>query len=110
MREIVIQQAIRLALGQEPDVRVWRNECGVAVHRGRHVRYGLVRGSSDLILILKPLGRFLALEVKLPKGRISVEQEQFLEVVRRFGGFGAVVRSVEDARAALDRARRGESE
>jgi len=35
---------------------------------------------------------------------------QALELVRRMGGFAAVVRSVDEAKAALARARNGESE
>jgi len=101
---------IRLALGREPDFRVWRNETGTARHLNRHVRYGLCRGSSDLIGILSPAGRLVALEVKTAAGRPTREQLLFLDVVRRFGGFGAIVRSVDEAHAALDRARRGLSE
>lgn len=110
MLERSIQTAIRLALGREPDLTLWRNETGVAEHRGRHVRYGLCVGSADLIGILAPSGRFVALELKTAHGRVSPEQTRFLDLVRKRGGFAAVVRSVEDARAALDRARRGETE
>ena len=72
-----------------------------------HVRYGLAKGSSDLIGILKPSGRLVSLEVKTESGRVSPEQELWLAMIRRFGGFAAVVRSVDDALAALDRARAG---
>lgn len=107
MTESHILADIRLSLGREPDFRVWRNETGTARHLNRHVRYGLCRGSSDLIGILAPTGRLIALEVKTETGRPTREQLLFLDVVRRFGGFGAIVRSVQDAHAALDRARKG---
>jgi hypothetical protein len=43
------QQRIRLACGRSP-VRLWRNNTGVLVdQQGRLVRFGLCRGSSDLI-------------------------------------------------------------
>lgn len=75
----------------------------------------------------RPFGRFIALEVKTPehlarimstiqRGAIAklskTDQRQimFLAVVRSMGGFGAFVDSEESAVAALDRARRGESE
>ncbi len=90
-------------------VVIWRNESGVAEHRGRYVRYGLQKGSADLIGVLAPEGRFLALEVKTPKGRISKEQELFLALVRKQGGFACVVRSVDEAVAAIGRAKKGES-
>jgi len=108
--EATIQTAIRLALGREPDLALWRNETGVAVHNGRRVRYGLCVGSADIIGILAPAGRFVALEVKTATGRVSPDQVRFLQLVRNRGGFAAVVRSVDDARAALERARMGENE
>lgn len=108
MHETEIQQQIRLALGREPDLVLWRNNTGVAKHDGRKVRYGLALGSSDLVGILA--GRFVALEVKRPKGRASDEQKLFVELVRAKGGFAAFVRSVDEARAAIQRAREGASE
>ena len=55
------------------------------------------------------LARFFALEVKTPKGRVSPEQVQFIDLVNRSGGYAAVVRSVDDAVHAVERAVRGES-
>lgn len=111
MREADIQQAIRLALGRETDLVLWRNTVGVGtMDDGSKQRFGLAIGSSDLIGILAPRGRFVALEVKSQKGRVRDEQSLFLSLVRARGGFAAVVRSVDDARAALDRARAGASE
>jgi hypothetical protein len=94
------------ALRQEPDVLVWRNTTGVTEHDGRRVTYGLALGSSDLIGLLGPQGRFVALEVKTPEGRVSEHQARFLARVREHGGIAAVVRSVDDARATIGRARK----
>lgn len=110
MRENQIQDAIRLAVGKLPDVVVWRNESGVAEHHGRYVRYGLQKGSADLIGLLAPQGRLLALEVKTPRGRLSEEQKLFLELVRGMGGFACVVTSAAEALLAIDRAKAGESQ
>jgi hypothetical protein len=108
--ETQLQQDIRLELGRLPDFRLWRNTTGVAQH-GQHVqRFGLCVGSSDLIGILAPAGRFVALEVKSATGRTTREQDMFLALIRRLGGFAAVVRSPQDAVAALKRARAGGSE
>lgn len=113
-REAELQHAIRLDLGTEPGLTLFRNETGVAKHQLRHrtghVRYGLCKGSSDLVGILAPTGRFIALEIKTPQGRATREQLQFLELIRKRGGFACIVRSVEDARGAIQRARRGERE
>jgi hypothetical protein len=108
MSEGHIQDEIRLALSDERDLVLWRNNSGVAEHRGARVRYGLATGSADLIGCLD--GRFIALEVKTSTGRATPEQRLWLDLVRRHGGFAAIVRSVDDARAAIARARTGASE
>lgn len=144
---------IRLALGQEQDLVLWRLSQGTGVLvpvrmieailravrsgdrraaleaaeeiQGQHfARQGMIAGAADLIGVLSvwgltgrdPIGRFFALEVKRPAtpgrraGKPSPEQEQWLALVRRMGGFAAVVASVDEARAALERARRGACE
>lgn len=58
-------------------------------------------GVADL-LVCAPGGRFLALEVKMEKGRVSKMQEHHMERVRAAGGEAHVVRSVAEA---LDAAR-----
>ncbi len=104
MSESDIQHQIRLRLGGTGDVILFRNNGGVDRSEGRFIRYGLLGGSSDLIGILKPTGRFIALEVKKPGGRVSQKQKLFMDLVRSFGGFAAIVYSVADAVAAVSRA------
>jgi hypothetical protein len=126
--ETPILHAIREALGNEPDFICWRNNTGALKDkRGIPVHFGLCEGSADLIGILhrepsnnfftgesNEHGQFVALEVKRPIDRTRKRRREmqrlFRELVRRMGGFAAVVNSVESARAALDRARKGESE
>ena len=107
-----IQQRIRLACGRGP-VRLWRNNTGALVdQQGRFVRFGLCKGSSDLIglrsLVVTPemvgqrIAQFVALEIKSPQGVVSPEQKAFLQLVRQLGGLGAVCRSIEQAQAVLD--------
>jgi hypothetical protein len=112
-----IQAEIRLALGAEPDLVLWRNSTGMVetaevgrdgIVGGRAHRFGIAVGSADLIGILS--GRFVALEVKRPGQKPRPEQVRWLECVRRFGGFAASVDSVESAKAAIERARKGESQ
>jgi hypothetical protein len=51
-----------------------------------------------------PGGRFVAIEIKRPGARVrSQAQAQFLALISMLGGYTAVVRSVEEAREALDR-------
>lgn len=118
--EGAIVARIRLALGREPDLVLWRHSTGRSIEMSaggveRVMRHGLPRGTSDLIGILGPAGRWFVLEIKRPgwrpKGRVErehlAEQERFLALVRSRGGFGAIVHSVEEACAALARARIG---
>jgi hypothetical protein len=113
VKERNVQHDIRLALGLESDLVLFRNNSGVAFQRHGEredvVRYGVGgNGGADLLGILAPTGRWIALELKNESGRASKEQEQFLALIRRMGGFGAVVRSIDEARSALERARRGD--
>ncbi|MGB4499394.1 MAG: VRR-NUC domain-containing protein [Methylococcaceae bacterium] len=68
-------------------------------------------GSSDLIgfqsvtitpeMVGQKVAIFTAIEVKTETGKVSPAQTKFVEMVRKFGGIGAVVRSVDDAMAVL---------
>ena len=106
-----IQQRIRLACGHGP-VRLWRNNSGALVdQQGRLVRFGLCKGSSDLIglrsLVITPdlvgerLAQFVALEIKGARGVVSPEQRAFLDLVEQLGGLAAICRSVEAAEQTL---------
>lgn len=114
--ETEIMREILAALGAQPDLYIMRNQVGgaerfdVETNEVRHERYGLAPGSSDLVAILAPKGRWFCLEVKTATGRVDEEQTKWLARMRRFGAFACVVRSVEEAVAALERARAGESE
>ena len=106
-----IQQRIRLACGRGA-VRLWRNNTGALVdQQGRFVRFGLCKGSSDLIglrsleitpeLVGQRLAQFVAVEVKTGQGVLSPEQRAFLRLVQQLGGVAAVCRSVEEAEQLL---------
>lgn len=99
--EVQIQDAIRLALGSDPRVVLWRNNCGKARTDHGVVAYGVGNpGGSDLIGIFD--GRFLAIEVKSRTGRSSQAQERFGELVRMKGGIFILARSVEDVVRTLE--------
>jgi hypothetical protein len=106
-----IQQRIRLACGQGP-VRLWRNNTGALIdQQGRFVRFGLCRGSSDLIglrsveitpeMVGTRIAQFVAIEVKTATGPVRAEQVRFLRLVQQLGGVAAVCRSIEQAQAVL---------
>lgn len=94
--EANIQNEIMIALSQAGCV-VWRNNTGVLKDAsGRPIKFGLCKGSADLIGIAKD-GRFLAVEVKTAVGRVRPEQELFIASVKRAGGRAGVARCVDDA-------------
>lgn len=111
--ERAILREIELALGAERDLLLLRNSVGVAQHVGADgrtstLRYGLGSGSPDLVgmLLVDGYARWFCLEVKAETGRLSEVQEHCHDVWRSFGAFIAVVRSADEARAALAMARR----
>lgn len=93
--EAEVLRAIRLELpARLPGLVLWRVAGGY--DPAARQRYGLVRGCSDLIGIYR--GRFIAIEVKRPRGgRVSDEQALFLQLVREHGGIALVARSVDEA-------------
>lgn len=97
MTEAQLQDAIRLALGARTDVLVlWRNNVGVAERNGHMIRFGVGnKGGADLIGLYR--GRFVAVEIKTPHGRQTLEQRQFEALVQKLGGIYVVLRSVDDA-------------
>jgi hypothetical protein len=58
------------------------------------------KGVSDILGVL-PGGRFLALEVKAQKGKLTQDQADFLQSVSACGGLAFMARSVEEARERL---------
>ncbi len=111
VREAELQDRIRLALAQLEGVVLWRNNVGVGYvgQQRTPVRYGLAVGSADLVGLVRTdggWGRFIALEVKTSRGMVSDDQARWLRLVQRLGGYAVVVRSVEDAIAAVEAARR----
>lgn len=108
MRESDIQAAC-LEWLQWKGVCCWRNHStGIYDPNRKTFRRSQSRkGVSDILGIIPcetsegPLGRFLAIEVKGPKGRLTKEQEAFLTEVNAAGGIGMVVRSVDDLEVGL---------
>jgi len=103
LTEKEIENAILDYLTLLPGVYWKNNTVGVydpvkKVHRkpGKHHRNGV----SD-ILGLDANGRFIAIEVKTKKGRISDNQKLFLEDINKHGGLGFIARSVDDVREKI---------
>lgn len=108
MSEANVLHRIMLALGKRTDVRLFRNNVGVAVFPDKsRVAYGLAPGSSDIIgwqcvevtqdMVGKKVAIFVAIEAKAPKGRVAENQINFIEAVRKFGGRAGIAHSPEEA-------------
>ncbi len=113
--EAEIQRRILAEIGAEPDVLVLKNSVGVAQHfddktgKSWKVPYGLGKGSSDLVLMLRiapVLAAWVCLEVKCPGEEAEPHQVENHDQWREFGALVYVVRSPEEARMALATARR----
>ena len=77
----------------------WRNNTGGAYlpgHGGKKqfVRFG-VKGGSDILGVLRPSGRLLAIECKVAPNKPTREQADFLREVILNGGVARVVYSLE---------------
>jgi hypothetical protein len=84
----------------------WRSNTGAArfgaSESARYVRFG-VPGVSDVIGLLPPTGRMLALEIKSQTGRVRKEQTAFLKNVTAAGGLALVIRDVRELIEALEK-------
>jgi len=83
----------------------WRQNAGLVViesHGRRRVMRVGMKGISDILGIIPPDGRFLAIEVKKPGRKPTAHQRAFLAEVRRMGGVALVAHSLEDVERALN--------
>ena len=108
-QETVLQQNIRLALGQEKNLRLFRNQVGQLPdpRTGRYIQFGLAKGSSDLIgfktvkvtpdMVGKEIAQFVSLEIKTETGKLTKMQHNWLQKVKTSGGIVGVARTVKDA-------------
>ena len=64
------------------------------------LRDGSAEHEIDLLVLWPEVG-IAAIEVKAERGRVTPEQQRFIDVVREAGGVAGVARSVDDARAIL---------
>lgn len=101
-----------LMSGLIPGVRLFRNNVGAAkAQSGQWIKFGLHKGSSDFIgwrsvvitpdMIGKRIAQFIGVEIKTPTGRISPEQQGFLEEVNEWGGKAVVISNASELKPRL---------
>lgn len=79
----------------------WRQNNVAVCDRGQFRRFVGLKGVSDVIGFNVTTGRFLAVEIKVGRDRLSAEQEHFLQSVERAGGLGLIVRHADDLKPYL---------
>ena len=80
---------------------VWRNNTGCLKDKTERPVFFGKPGSSDILGVL-PGGRFIAVECKSKKGKLSENQKDFLAEIERLGGLAIVARSVDDVIKAVE--------
>lgn len=78
-----------------------RNNSGAAWIKGKLVRFGWP-GSPDIEGIM-PGGRYIGIETKTDKGRLSPRQQGFHERIRQLNAVIFVARSIEDVERELSK-------
>lgn len=106
--ETEVETRIRVALNAH-GVLTWKHFvplCWACGAKPNHT-VGLGIGASDLVCVVPPHGRLLAIEVKRPGRRAGTSdaQDAWLAVVRKFGGVSGVATSEEEALELLEEAR-----
>jgi len=71
--------------------------------RLRPVRMGGVKGMADILALLPPGGRLVAIECKRTGNHPTKDQSLFLEAVAHAGGLSLVAHSAQDVVQALAR-------
>lgn len=98
MNESDITKSILKYLKTLPRCFFWKEHGGI---------YG-TSGIPDIIVCID--GRFIALEVKTQKGKTTPLQNAAIRKIHSSGGFAFVVRSVEEAKNAIDSATGGKND
>lgn len=84
--------------------KFWRNNTGATrTEAGGFVRFGAV-GSPDILGVLSPEGRLVAIEVKTAKGKTSPAQDAWLLEAKNLGAVVGVARSLDDAFRLVEQA------
>lgn len=106
--ESAVNDEIHNAVKHRPQVKLWRNNRGVAQYGNSTVVYGVgPRGASDWIGYIKEtitqemvgqtFARFVAVEAKRPGGRPDDDQQRFINQVLDDGGRAGCATCGDDA-------------
>lgn len=120
-KETPLMKKQMISLSKLGNVRVFRNNVGTGwqgkivkndgkiliMQNPRIVHFGLCEGSSDIIgfktvtitedMVGKKVAIFVAIESKTKTGKVSENQQNFINFVNRSGGISGVARTEEEA-------------
>jgi hypothetical protein len=102
LSESDLMRAIMIALSADGHFVARANVGLFFTADGRPVKTGLPKGFSDLFGHRASDARAFYLEVKTATGRVRPEQLAFIAAMKKRGALAAIVRSVEDARLAVN--------
>jgi len=99
INEKQIETMILDYLAYMPNARFWKNNTMGIFDPTRGIMRTLngrhhAKGAADILGVIN--GRFIAIEVKKPKGKISDSQEAFLQSIVDAGGVAFIARSLDD--------------
>jgi penicillin-binding protein-related factor A (putative recombinase) len=81
----------------------WRNNTGCATYQSKNGKKSFVRfgqpGMSDILGIYK--GKFLAIEVKRPGGKVTELQKKFLEAIESNDGIAILAYDLDDVKKVI---------
>ena len=106
MKEKEIENNILEYLSYLPDCKYWKNQsAGIydsarGTYRKSFNKYH-INGVADILGIMK--NKFICIEVKTAKGRLSPAQKTFLKEVSDLGAIAFVARSVDDVKDKLEK-------
>ncbi len=103
----IVKQCLQWLQIRHPHGVFWRQNSGSTMIGDRFIKFSSMPGVSDIIGVLPvylgqrghlmvTVGRFIAVECKMPKGRLQPSQQIFIESVKRAGGIAGLVRSIEE--------------
>jgi Holliday junction resolvase len=78
--------------------QVWRQNNAAVYDPTKNIfrSNSTIKGISDIIGFNKKDARFIAIEIKVGRDKLSIEQKLFLDYVNKAGGIGLEVRKIED--------------
>ena len=100
VKETDIQRDILAWLAAQ-GILAWRMGMGGLKTGTGTFRKNPAKGLPDILGILKPSGRLLAIEVKTAKGKPSLDQLRWLDDFAKAGALAILARSVDDVMHAL---------